>query len=446
MGEGVSKEKNRLIERRTAQVSANQYQRYVRVRDAAGNTSLVREGDVGERNVPASNDADGYIPQPEYKIPTSEKQKKENKRGQKTGVESVQIDRRNFLKGLAAATGIAFVGETLLDSDEKVRIENRDDTDREVPFEPTVERANVTTPRTNDSIEVENIQFTPRDQLEKFGKIKDLEAGLRWYEREHTMHFLQTASGRLDIERAVRNLSSLEMDKFMEPFRDRQLPEDIAYLIALQETRGKIGVVSHAGARGIMGIMPKTLMLLGFKKKKVAELTKDPYLGSEVAAEHLEEDRKIFGNNITMLLHSYNGGANLFGFTKKFPKDQWTPEHFYTYMQERINTEYQDILKYGYQYTIKTGDTLNTIAQKYKISLKELMEVNRVHPKSKIYAGKKMRIPLRDTQTILDTVFAKEFELLHYVPEIRAKYTALKKMGYVQSLEEGVIKKRSAFG
>lgn len=44
-------------------------------------------------------------------------------------------------------------------------------------------------------------------------------------------------------------------------------------------------------------------------------------------------------------------------------------------------------------YTVKTGDTLTAIAKKYKTTVSELVKVNQIKDKNKIYTGQKIKIP-----------------------------------------------------
>jgi hypothetical protein len=192
--------------------------------------------------------------------------------------------------------------------------------------------------------------------------------------------------------------------------------------------------------------MPATLRLLGYSGERIATLTKDPYFGSKLAAKHLEADRNIFGDDISMLLHSYNGGAGLFGFTASTPRESRTPDAFYVYMERYINTKYQELRNSGYPYKIVKKDTLKSIAEKFDVSVDELCDHNEITRNTILTIGDEIKVPVTTTSQAITLGLRKEFEVLNYAFEIQAKYDALKELDLLVQLEAGLSIQSSLSG
>lgn len=60
--------------------------------------------------------------------------------------------------------------------------------------------------------------------------------------------------------------------------------------------------------------------------------------------------------------------------------------------QETPAADVPDVKRAEY-YTVKAGDTLSAIAKKYKTTVSELVKVNQIKDKNKIYAGQTIKIP-----------------------------------------------------
>ncbi len=346
----------------------------------------------------------------------------------------IDHDRRRFLQGVVAGGVLGAIGLNTLrtESESTSMIEDLDD----APFEPLVPEIET---------EKESIEKVPdatiEEQLKQFGYIKDLREALRAHERDHQKSFIETEIGKRDLETAVANIKKLNMEKLMEPFTKHKLPEDLAYMIAIQETRGE-NVVSHAGALGITGIMPQTARSFG----KEPEALEDPYVATAMSADFLKREIPAFGRNIPMLLHVYNGGAGLMGFTEVYPKEKWKPKYFYEYMQSHINKKYRELKENAVTYKIQKGDTIDSISKACNVSMETLLKHNNLEKGDTIIAGRSLKIPITNIEEIIRVGLRKELELIRYVPEIRAKYSALKALNLVTDLEEGVKKRISAFG
>lgn len=275
---------------------------------------------------------------------------------------------------------------------------------------------------------------TPLEQLQVYGEIKNLEFALEAVHDRHYRHLMDDEN-RNDMETAAANISKLEMDKITELYKARQLPEELAYMVAIQETRGR-NVTSWAGARGMTGIMPSTARAMGYKEEDLD----DSYTASQITAKYLTTERNDrFGNNVDMLLHAYNGGGGLFGFTGTIPKDERTPENFYKYMEDYINTRYKKVEEDGhYKHVVDKNDkTLSSISERFDMPLKNILEENGFTEETIIHNGDMIKIPFDDMNKAAKILFRKPFETLNYTPELKAKYKALKDLGLLSKIEGG---------
>jgi len=345
--------------------------------------------------------------------PAEKKTQNDNKEVKKKGV-----SRRNFLVGIGGAATIGAIGGSgLFDDVNKKDISNK----------------------TNDFIESvakrferPPVELDPVEQFIKYGKIKNLHTGIEAVKDEHFRHLTKDKNGVDDMRIAAENMSMLDMDRFTKPFVDAGLPPQLCYMIAVQETRGR-NITSWAGARSIMGIMPKTAKALGYTEEEID----DPYIASEVSAKYCVEEQKRF-NEGDMILHAYNGGGSLFEFTGKTPRIDRTTENFYSYMEEDMNKTYDEIVSRSYvNAKIRKGDTISRISQKWGVSMSEVLALNNLSKQSIIHPGNKIKIAFENSQEMLEKIFSKELEVLRYTPEVKAKYEVLKDQGLLAHLDSG---------
>jgi len=264
--------------------------------------------------------------------------------------------------------------------------------------------------------------------------VKDINFGLQSVFNREYDRIVREPEGREDMEASVENLDELDIQRFVQPFVDRGLPYKLAYMIAIQETRAK-NDTSWAGAKGITGIMPSTAEHYGY----TAEDVKDPYIAAEITARYLVDERDDrFGENTDMLLHAYNGGGGLFGFTSAYPEKERTPENFYAYMEKKINREAEEKLKAGYH--VHTFDTrtknLSEVSALFDVPLEELQEANPDLVPTEMEYGDTIQIPLEHAGAeTWRQVFRKYFETLYYTFEVYGKYAALEKSDLISKIE-----------
>ncbi len=273
---------------------------------------------------------------------------------------------------------------------------------------------------------------TPIAQIREFGEVEHLEAGLEAVFNEHYRYHTHTGKGKKDLELAVKNVSKLDMEKVVKPYLERGLDRELAYMIAVQETRGRT-LTSWAGARGMTGIMPATAKAMGYEPKDVD----DPYIASEVTAEYLANEKDRFGDDVDMLLYAYNAGGGLFGFTRGVSKEERTPENFYRYMEWYMNTMLKDVREKGYYvHTIDGSDkTLYGICRRFKVPVYKVMKENSMKKNSTIHRGDKIKIPYDDVVHAAKILLRKPLEALRYTPQVKAKYKAMKETGLTNKID-----------
>jgi Transglycosylase SLT domain len=342
-----------------------------------------------------------------------------------------KISRRDFLK----ATGIlgsALVVDQIFNTPEE---------------EPKKEEVPEVSQKSNETIEVPEeappevaskekvpMLFTPLEQILLYGEVRDLSEGLQVYQNAHFESLVKTKEGLRDLEITTNNLKKFNIDDLTKPFEENNLPRELAYMIPVQETRGK-NVVSPAGARGISGIMPNMIKAFGFKKEHV----EDPYIASEITAKYLAEEReKRFGekSDVDMLLYAYNAGGGLFGFTKTVPKEERTCENFFQYMEGYMNAVCKKIHEKKYTHILDEKDkTLSHVSNRFGIPLARILEANGFTKDTVIHKGDSVLIPFENMKEAAKIVFRNPLEALQYAPEIKAKFKALKESGLLYQVD-----------
>jgi hypothetical protein len=293
--------------------------------------------------------------------------------------------------------------------------------------------------------EMENVQqppetrekmpsLSPLEQLIQQGRITDLKSGLGVLYGEQVKFLSEVPSGMQDMKTAVENIRKIGMDVLTKPFKDVGFPPQLGFMIAIQETRGK-SVILSSGARGVMGIMPQTAK----DHKHKPEDMNDPEKAAGVSARLLASERVRFGNDLEVLLTAYNAGGGLHGFTKVTKKEERTLDNFYAFMQKRMNERYARVSEAGYyEYTIRRPQKPEVLKRVFGLDDEaiKLLPTQLIHgvmmvPKNTLVRG---TFDSSSEKTI-KFLFRAEFEMIQYVPQMKAKYEALRRLGLLQILE-----------
>jgi len=80
----------------------------------------------------------------------------------------------------------------------------------------------------------------------------------------------------------------------------------LLHAIAHVESRHNPGAISHAGARGLMQVMPQTARRFGMADPKTELMDADANVA--VSSAYLKTLQKRFGNNLPLVLAAYNAG------------------------------------------------------------------------------------------------------------------------------------------
>jgi soluble lytic murein transglycosylase len=101
--------------------------------------------------------------------------------------------------------------------------------------------------------------------------------------------------------------------RFMPKFKPlRSIPENaLIYAIARQESEFNEAIKSHAGARGLMQVMPRTLKGIARKYKikwRVSWLTQRPAYNAAVGSAYVGDRHDEFGGSYIMTFAGFNAG------------------------------------------------------------------------------------------------------------------------------------------
>jgi membrane-bound lytic murein transglycosylase D len=91
-------------------------------------------------------------------------------------------------------------------------------------------------------------------------------------------------------------------------YQKQDLPEALLFGIIAKESGGKVHAVSRSGAAGPLQFMYATGMRFGLVNDDGFDLRYDPGAAARANAEYLDEQLKIFNNNLEITLAAYNGG------------------------------------------------------------------------------------------------------------------------------------------
>ncbi|NII10116.1 lytic transglycosylase domain-containing protein [Oleiagrimonas sp. C23AA] len=91
-------------------------------------------------------------------------------------------------------------------------------------------------------------------------------------------------------------------------YKKADLPEALLFGILAKESGGKVHAVSRSGAAGPLQFMYATGRRFGLVTKDGFDERFDPALAAKANAEYLNEQLKVFNDNLELVLGAYNGG------------------------------------------------------------------------------------------------------------------------------------------
>ena len=95
----------------------------------------------------------------------------------------------------------------------------------------------------------------------------------------------------------------------MEPaYKEARLPEALLFGILAKESGGKVHAVSRSGAAGPLQFMYSTGLRFGLSTNEGFDLRFDPAASARANADYIDEQLKVFNNNLEITLAAYNAG------------------------------------------------------------------------------------------------------------------------------------------
>jgi membrane-bound lytic murein transglycosylase D len=91
-------------------------------------------------------------------------------------------------------------------------------------------------------------------------------------------------------------------------YQKQDLPEALLFGIIAKESGGKVHAVSRSGAAGPLQFMYATGLRFGLSTEDGFDSRFDPAASARANAEYMDEQLKIFNNNLELTLAAYNGG------------------------------------------------------------------------------------------------------------------------------------------
>ncbi len=91
-------------------------------------------------------------------------------------------------------------------------------------------------------------------------------------------------------------------------YQKQDLPEALLFGILAKESGGKVHAVSRSGAAGPLQFMYATGLRFGLNTEDGFDSRFDPAESARANAEYMDEQLKIFNNNLELTLAAYNGG------------------------------------------------------------------------------------------------------------------------------------------
>ncbi|HXE78086.1 MAG TPA: transglycosylase SLT domain-containing protein [Rhodanobacter sp.] len=91
-------------------------------------------------------------------------------------------------------------------------------------------------------------------------------------------------------------------------YKQADLPEALLFGIMAKESGGKVHAVSRSGAAGPLQFMYATGMRFGLTNYNGFDLRFDPAASARANAEYMNEQLKVFNDNLELTLAAYNGG------------------------------------------------------------------------------------------------------------------------------------------
>lgn len=91
-------------------------------------------------------------------------------------------------------------------------------------------------------------------------------------------------------------------------YKKADLPEALLFGMIAKESGGKVHAVSRSGAAGPLQFMYATGVRFGLNNESGFDMRFDPAASAQANADYINEQLKIFNNNLELTIGAYNGG------------------------------------------------------------------------------------------------------------------------------------------
>lgn len=169
----------------------------------------------------------------------------------------------------------------------------------------------------------------------------------------------------------------------MEPaYKEARLPEALLFGILAKESGGKVHAVSRSGAAGPLQFMYATGLRFGLTNDNGFDLRFDPAASARANADYIDEQLKVFNNNLEITLAAYNAGeGRMRRMVGDDPSISFYDPKIYNQLSPETRTYVPEVLAAAWlflhpdSYNLsfpKVNDTLTTVKLQHPASLTEL--------------------------------------------------------------------------
>lgn len=230
-------------------------------------------------------------------------------------------------------------------------------------------------------------------------------------------------------------------EKFLKfAFEKNKIPKELMYL-SIPESYCNYYAVSPSGAVGPYQFTKETGLLYGLKINEEIDERFDPIKSGNACAKLLSDLRKKSNGSWDLALSGYNG-SYIWEFLRSKDKINISYTEFLRFIEDKIN-DLRDGIK-GSEFIIhktKKGDSLLGIADKYGITMRELIKANNTLETRNLRINQEIKIPLLNhsqRKKYFDSQVADYAQNLNYP----AKYYAVMHMIQNDSEIKEVASKR----
>ncbi|NTW27120.1 MAG: transglycosylase SLT domain-containing protein [Candidatus Moranbacteria bacterium] len=305
--------------------------------------------------------------------------------------------RRMFLLGGAAILGTAIASQTKPAS-QLLKLFQKFTAAKEVTSEQTkesaaaVEKSEVETTPKQEQQSLSIAQVLDYDHPGKFAFDQETTASLKKYWKDG---YKENPNLKDSLSSGLKRMAPWE-NKLKDIFIKEGIPAHLAYL-AIPESHFKLDAHSPVGAVGPYQITADTGKKYGLKVNGKNDERTNALRSGQAAAKLLKDLYKV-SQDWNIALSAYNGG-----FAWKYLNGAYkhgeviTFEGFLSHLSDLANDTRSEIKNSkNLLHTIKAGETLGKIAEKYHMNLPALLAHNHLNEKSKIMKGKSLLIPINE--------------------------------------------------